>query len=82
MTELRLCLVADEDDAPDSFPFPLTACAAERDLPEQDEEDAIDVARRLEQTLDELQERLDRVKEELDTVYRFPTPDDWTPFAA
>jgi hypothetical protein len=44
--------------------------------------DALDLASRIEHTLEQLQHRLDRVKNELEGVYRFPEPSDWTRPAA
>ena len=84
MTALRLRTFDETEQEQDaSYPFPLADSGApdialESDAPE----DSLELAQRIEATLDQLQQRLDQVKDELDSVYRFPSPDDFPPVAA
>lgn len=81
----------DEEETPDSFPFPrvFASSSAQVALLEEEEDalgeepiDALDLASHIEDALDELQKRLDRVRDEIESVYRFPGPGEWPPHAA
>lgn len=77
----------DDQGEPEVLHFPKLRPAAGsvellHDEETSDQVDALDLASRIEHTLEQLQRRLDKVKDELEGVYRFPDPTDWNRPAA
>ncbi len=78
MVQLKLHTFEEEAERdPDILPFPQEVIADENSPAP-----ALDLADRIEQSLDDLQRRIDKVKDEIDSAYRFPGPEDWPPHSA